>query len=94
MYPTRNSDIKSTLLPDGHIVLFNTKTDWVHTLNPSGALVWEFCDGRHLTEEIVAELAAVTNSSDLTALKQQVSELIQLLCDQGMLLEESQDGPN
>ncbi|MGH7192251.1 MAG: PqqD family protein [Candidatus Saccharimonadales bacterium] len=74
------------MLPDGYIVLFNTKTEWVHTLNPCGALVWEFCDGSHLPDEIAAEIAALTGCANPAALQTEITVLINTLIEQGMLL--------
>ena len=85
MYPLRNPAIKSTLLPDGYLVLFNTKTDWALTLNPSAALVWDFCDGAHSLPEIVAELAAATESADKAVLKAEVESLVQQLARDSLL---------
>src|SRR5688500_6603598 len=57
MYPRRKADVKTSVLPDGHVVLFSDTRDWGHTLNPRAALIWEFCDGEHTVAEIVSEVA-------------------------------------
>lgn len=85
MYPLRNSDIESKLLPDGYLVLFNPKTDWAHTVNPSAALVWEFCDGTHTVADIVDELVAVIEPADAQALTDEVTSLVQALTREGIL---------
>lgn len=85
MYPLRNPDIESKLLPDGYLVLFNTKTDWAHTINPSAALVWEFCDGRHTVADIVTELTAILQPADSGALMAEVTNLVETLSREGIL---------
>lgn len=59
-YPLRNPELKTKLLPDGHVVVFNEKTLWAHILSPSGAVIWEFCDGEHDIHSIVNELGVLT----------------------------------
>ena len=66
-------------------MLLNTKTDWAHTLNPSAALVWEFCDGVHNVQEIAAELSDGTQSGDATQLTAAVSDLVRQLVDENLL---------
>lgn len=66
-------------------MLLNTKTDWAHTLNPSGALVWEFCDGVHNVQDIAAELVAGTQSPDAAQLTTAVGDLVRQLVDENLL---------
>lgn len=47
------------LLADGSMVLFHTGSRTLMTLNPTAALVWEYCDGQHTEEAIVVEVRAV-----------------------------------
>lgn len=57
--PTRDPRVLDELLADGSLVLFHTGTRVLMTLNPTAALVWEYCDGRHDEATIVAEVEAV-----------------------------------
>lgn len=88
MAPRRNPDVKTTLLPDGYVVLFSTKTDWAHTLNPTGALVWEFCDGQHSVDELVSEVAGLLAGSDRKLLRTEVELLLQELLAAGLVFDE------
>jgi hypothetical protein len=57
--PQRDSNVLDELLADGSMVLFHPPTRQLLTLNPTGALVWDCCDGSHTEAEIVAEIAAL-----------------------------------
>lgn len=61
-FPTRNPELQTKLLPDGHAVVFNEVTLWAHILSPSGAVIWEFCDGEHTLNAILDELEALTGT--------------------------------
>lgn len=43
-------------VPDGYIV-YQTEADRVHYLNKTAAIIFEFCDGSHGTDDIVARVA-------------------------------------
>lgn len=86
MHPLRNPDVKTTLLPDGYVVLFSTKTEWAHTLSPVGALVWEFCDGEHAVEEITSELSGLISDVEKEVLSDQVQSFVNELLKSGLLL--------
>jgi coenzyme PQQ synthesis protein D (PqqD) len=43
-------------LPDGYIV-YQAERDRVHYLNQTAAVIFEFCDGKHEPDEIVAHVA-------------------------------------
>jgi len=47
------------LLADGSMVLYHTASRKLMTLNPTAALVWEYCDGEHTIEQITSEVRAV-----------------------------------
>lgn len=61
-FPLRNPELQTKLLPDGHVVVFNESTLWAHILSPSGAVIWEFCDGQHSVSAIIDELEALTGT--------------------------------
>lgn len=89
MHPRRNPDVKSTLLPDGYLVVSSCKTDWAHTLNPVGALVWEFCDGEHDVDQIIAEVSGLLPAGQPENLDEQVSKFVDELTASGLLLLEN-----
>jgi Coenzyme PQQ synthesis protein D (PqqD) len=51
---TSGSEI--THMPDG-LVIYQHETDRVHFLNPSSALVFELCNGRHMPAEMAVILS-------------------------------------
>lgn len=85
--PLRAPDIKTRMLPDGHVVLVSSTSEWVHTLTPLGALVWEFCDGTNDLAKIADSIRAIPNVEADPELQSQISELIEELDDAGFLRE-------
>lgn len=57
--PVRDPRVLDELLADGSLVLFHTATRVLMTLNPTAALVWEYCDGVHDEAAIVDQVHAV-----------------------------------
>jgi hypothetical protein len=55
----RSPDVLDELLADGSMVLFNTRSRTLMTLNPAAALVWESCDGERAEAASVSEVQAV-----------------------------------
>jgi hypothetical protein len=82
----RVDEIKTTLMPDGHVVLFNTKTEWAQVLNPMGALVWEYCDGITSVNEMLEEIAKLLET-DKNTLAADVNSLVAELLAQGLIQE-------
>lgn len=71
--PRRFAHVQDELLADGSLLLYNSCRRQVMTLNPTGALVWEYCDGEQAVSDIVAEVSglfpnATTTDSDVRAL--------------------------
>ncbi len=85
--PKRSSDMESTSLPDGYVVLVNKKTNWAHTLTPLGGLVWEFCDGLNSVDEIVDKIQAIPEIGSRESLRQEVKDLVGQFDEEGFLLE-------
>lgn len=83
--PSRNAQIRTTLLPDGFAVLMNVKTDWAVTLNPQGALVWEFCDGEHSIASICAEVGKLLPPGSEGAASDSIIGLIAELQESGLV---------
>ena len=81
----RNPHIKTTLLPDGYAALTSDQVDWVHVLNPVGALVWELSDGNLSTAEIIAQIEKLIQSTDKDALRVEVDQFAQELLKAGVL---------
>ncbi len=61
--PLKQDCVQDELLPDGSIVLYNGCQRQVVTLNATAALVWEYCDGEHDVDAIIAEVREVFPSS-------------------------------
>lgn len=57
--PLQQDCVHDEMLADGSMVLYNGCRQQVLTLNPTAALVWEYCDGEHNVEAIVREIAGV-----------------------------------
>jgi hypothetical protein len=77
--PLKHDCVQDELLSDGSIVLYNSCRRRVLTLNATGALVWECCDGTLQIEEIAAEVrevfpAAVNAEQDV---RQVIDSLLQ-----------------
>jgi hypothetical protein len=83
--PRKSSGVYDELLPDGGLVLFQSQKGLIVTLNPTGALVWECCDGMHDLDAIVAELRDVFPSAP--APDRDVRSLLRTLC-QGAMIED------
>ncbi len=86
MHYQRNDEIKTTLMPDGHVVLFNAKTEWAQVLNPVGALVWEYCDGATSVAEMTKEIAKLLQA-DRATLQDDINSLIGDLLSQGLICQ-------
>ncbi|MCC7369096.1 MAG: PqqD family protein [Chloroflexi bacterium] len=55
--PRRRSEIETATLDD-HVILIDVTSGAYHTLNHTGAVIWDWCDGTHSVEEIARGLAA------------------------------------
>jgi len=53
---TQASNLDVHDVPDGYIV-YQTERDRVHYLNNTAAIIFEFCDGNHEPDDIVARVA-------------------------------------
>lgn len=72
-FPKKNERVRDELLADGGIILFHTTANELTTLNPTAALIWEYCDGEHTLAMIVAEMRDIfpdvpTVENDVTAI--------------------------
>ncbi len=85
MKPKRNNAIETKLLPDGYVVLVNEVNNWAHTLTPTGALIWEFCDGETTVDEIFDRIIELTEQPADLELKNQILKLISDLQGVGLI---------
>ncbi|MBY0552764.1 MAG: PqqD family protein [Candidatus Obscuribacterales bacterium] len=83
-FPIRNPELQTKLLPDGHVVVFNEVTLWAHILSPSGAVIWEFCDGQHSLDAIMDEMEALTGTRPEAAVTEQ---FIADMLENGLIIE-------
>ena len=83
---TRDPEVKASVLPDGHVLLYLERNDWCYTLSPLGGLVWEYCDGEHAPEDIVRRIEAIPDVPPDPELLGKVEELLQTLTGLGLLL--------
>lgn len=81
--PERDARVLDELLADGSLILFHTGTRVLMTLNPTAALVWELCDGRHDPPALIAEVQAVF--PDITTVDADVHTILTDLRTRGML---------
>lgn len=83
-FPIRNPELQTKLLPDGHVVVFNEVTLWAHILSPSGAVIWEFCDGQHSLDAIMDEMEALTGTRPEAA---ETEQFIADMQENGLIIE-------
>ncbi len=58
-FPRKRGCVRDEMLADGGMVLYDTVDNQLITINPTGALIWEYCDGEHSLAMIVAEMRAL-----------------------------------
>lgn len=51
------------MLPDGHVVIFSSSSDWAHTITPLAGIAWEFCDGENSVEDIVTHVMRYSDNA-------------------------------
>lgn len=91
MRPKRNNEVETRILPDGYVVLFNTKNNWAHTLTPLGALTWELCDGQVSIDEIVDRIVELVGSETVDRkLKEQITTLVDQLSELDLVIYDEQ----
>lgn len=85
----RSPKVKTTILPDGYVVLHSLDTDWAHTLTPQAALIWELCDGDHEIDEIAQEISQLINVENCKSFQEDLASLIEELRRDGLLISKS-----
>ncbi|HEY9732629.1 MAG TPA: PqqD family protein [Drouetiella sp.] len=83
--PKRNPDVQTKMLPDGHVVIFSQQSDWAHTITPLAAIAWEFCDGQHSVDEIVAQVKAYTKDQTENDIQPAICELLKDFAQGGLV---------
>jgi hypothetical protein len=86
-HPIKSPQVSDELLADGSMVLFHAATRRLLTLNPTAALVWEYCDGAHSPAEIASAVGDVF--PDVPAISDDVERILLDLRQEGMLGHES-----
>ena len=86
MKPKRIPDIETKMLPDGHVVIFSKTSDWAHTITPLAAIAWEYCDGEHSVDEIVARVLEYANG-DSQNLQPEISALLTDFAQSGLIAD-------
>lgn len=81
--PHKHPAVRDELLADGSMVLFHTGSPQLMTLNPTAALVWEYCDGAHTSTMIAAEVRALF--PDVATVADDVTAILHNLRARGML---------
>lgn len=81
--PIRHEGVHDELLPDGSMVLYNGRRREVLTLNPTAALVWEYCDGEHDLGAIVTEVRDVFAGAD--AAETDVRSMVEMFLRSGLI---------
>ena len=79
----KHQGVEDELLPDGGMVLYNTTTRQVLTLNGTAALIWENCDGERSLQAIVEEISDLFPSAGDA--DRDVRELVDKLLHNGMI---------
>jgi len=81
--PRKSHYVADELLSDGSMVLYHAWRQKIMTLNPTGALIWECCDGEHDLAMIVREVRDVF--PDAPDIKGDVASLLQQLFENRMI---------
>jgi hypothetical protein len=69
------------------ILLYDSKKDSTHLLNPTAAAIWEMCDGTRTPEEIAKEILQVL-SADRKTVRTDVERIIREFSENGLLRSE------
>lgn len=78
------SDVQDELLADGSMILYHPSTQRLVTLNPTAALIWEYCDGVHTLPMIADEVCEIF--PDAANAAEDVLQLVRDLQEQGMIV--------
>ena len=85
VWPRKSPGVYDEVLPDGGLVLFHSQGALILTLNPTAALIWEYCDGTHDVEAIAAQLRDVF--PEAADAERDVRSLLARLCEAGIIAD-------
>ena len=85
VWPRKSPGVYDEVLPDGGLVLFHSQGALILTLNPTAALIWEYCDGTHDVDAIAAQLRDVFPAA--TDAERDVRSLLARLCEAGIIAD-------
>jgi hypothetical protein len=85
VWPRKSPGIYDEVLPDGGLVVFHSQGALILTLNPTAALIWEYCDGTHDIDAIAAQLRDVFPAA--TEAERDVRSLLARLCEAGIIAD-------
>jgi hypothetical protein len=71
-------------LPDRALSLYDPRTEVVHILNPTAAVIWRMCDGSRRLEDISVQVAEAYDLDPAVA-EGDVSEVISKFLQAGLL---------
>jgi Coenzyme PQQ synthesis protein D (PqqD) len=83
VWPRKSLGVYDEVLPDGGLVLFHSLGALILTLNPTGALIWEYCDGTHDVAAIAGHLRDVFPAA--ADAERDVRSLLSGLCEAGLI---------
>ncbi len=82
----RRQDVHAKILPDGYVLLQDKETNWVYTLTPLAGMVWEFCDGNNLLEDVVGHIREIKEVGGEPGLEENLTELVADMEQAGLLV--------
>lgn len=85
MRPRKSPGVYDEVLPDGGLVLFHSQGALILTLNQTGALIWEYCDGTHDVDAIAAQLRNVF--PEAAEAERDIRSLLSRLCEAGLIAD-------
>jgi hypothetical protein len=77
----RNLEVHN--VPDGYII-YNPEQDRVHYLNKTAAIIFEFCDGSHAANDIVARVAMAFELA--ASAHDEIRDGLAVLVEEGLVL--------
>jgi coenzyme PQQ synthesis protein D (PqqD) len=83
--PLKSPDVYDEVLPDGGLVLFHSQRALILTLNPTAALIWEYCDGAHDVGAIAAQLIDLFPTA--TDTERDTRSVLATLCEAGLIAD-------
>jgi hypothetical protein len=81
--PLKDQCVHDELLSDGSMILYNGCRHQVLTINPTAALVWEYCDGEFDIPTIVSELRGVF--PEAAGIEADIQQVLDNLVQTGMI---------